>query len=95
MHNIRQNLILAFGYNTAAIPIAAGVLYPAFGLLLSPMLAAAAMSFSSVSIITNALRLKRVPLASRCSLLGTRRHRHGGLQRMPIVMRLCPVRRNR
>jgi Cu+-exporting ATPase len=57
--NIRQNLGLAFGYNILAVPIAGGVLYPAFGLLLSPMLAAAAMSFSSVSVITNALRLRR------------------------------------
>ena len=57
--NIRQNLALAFGYNALAIPIAAGALYPAFGLLLSPMLAAAAMSFSSVSVIMNALRLRR------------------------------------
>ncbi len=57
--NIRQNLALAFGYNILAVPIAAGVLYPTFGLLLSPMLAAAAMSFSSVSVITNALRLRR------------------------------------
>ncbi len=57
--NIRQNLALAFGYNALAIPIAAGALYPAFGLLLSPMLAAAAMSFSSVSVISNALRLRR------------------------------------
>jgi Cu+-exporting ATPase len=57
--NIRQNLGLAFGYNVLAVPIAAGVLYPAFGLLLSPMLAAAAMSLSSVSVIANALRLRR------------------------------------
>jgi Cu+-exporting ATPase len=57
--NIRQNLALAFGYNTLAVPIAAGVLYPAFGILLSPMLAAAAMSLSSVWVITNALRPRR------------------------------------
>jgi Cu+-exporting ATPase len=59
MANIRQNLFFAFVYNTAGVPIAAGVLYPAFGMLLSPMLAAAAMSFSSVSVIGNALRLRR------------------------------------
>jgi len=58
MSNIRQNLGFAFAYNVAGIPIAAGVLYPAFGLLLSPMLAAAAMALSSVSVITNALRLR-------------------------------------
>lgn len=58
MRNIRQNLFFAFIYNSAGIPIAAGVLYPFFGVLLSPMIAAAAMSFSSVSVITNALRLK-------------------------------------
>ncbi|PYS06265.1 MAG: hypothetical protein DMG17_32655, partial [Acidobacteria bacterium] len=57
MRNIRQNLFLAFVYNTLGIPIAAGVLYPVFGLLLSPMIASAAMTFSSVSVITNALRL--------------------------------------
>lgn len=57
MRNIKQNLFLAFVYNTLAVPIAAGVLYPAFGILLSPTLAAAAMSFSSVSVIVNALRL--------------------------------------
>jgi Cu+-exporting ATPase len=62
MTNIRQNLIFAFGYNALGIPIAAGVLYPAFGLLLSPMIAAAAMSFSSVSVIGNALRLRNVSL---------------------------------
>jgi P-type Cu+ transporter len=58
MRNIRQNLVLAFVYNVLGIPIAAGVLYPAFGLLLSPIVAAAAMSFSSVSVIGNALRLR-------------------------------------
>jgi Cu+-exporting ATPase len=62
MRNIRQNLFFAFIYNTAGVPIAAGVLFPFFGILLSPMLAAAAMSFSSVSVITNSLRLKRVEL---------------------------------
>lgn len=58
MRNIRQNLFFAFAYNALGVPIAAGVLYPAFGLLLSPMIAAAAMSFSSVSVISNALRLR-------------------------------------
>ncbi|MFP4380125.1 MAG: heavy metal translocating P-type ATPase [Candidatus Sumerlaeia bacterium] len=62
MRNIRQNLFFAFFYNTAAIPIAAGILYPFFGILLSPMIAAAAMSFSSVSVIGNALRLNRLKL---------------------------------
>lgn len=59
MRNIRQNLFFAFVYNSAGVPIAAGVLYPVFGMLLSPMIAALAMSFSSVSVITNALRLRR------------------------------------
>jgi Cu+-exporting ATPase len=59
MRNIRQNLFFAFVYNSVGVPVAAGVLYPVFGLLLSPMIAAAAMSFSSVSVITNALRLRR------------------------------------
>ncbi|TKW67551.1 MAG: heavy metal translocating P-type ATPase, partial [Paracoccus denitrificans] len=62
MRNIRQNLFFAFIYNAAGIPVAAGLLYPVFGLLLSPMIAAAAMSLSSVSVIANALRLKRVKL---------------------------------
>jgi Cu+-exporting ATPase len=58
MRNIRENLLLAFVYNVVGIPVAAGVLYPAFGLLLSPIIAAAAMSLSSVSVIGNALRLR-------------------------------------
>jgi Cu+-exporting ATPase len=62
LRNIKQNLFFAFIYNAAGVPIAAGVLYPFFGLLLSPMIAAAAMSFSSVSVIGNALRLRRVTL---------------------------------
>ena len=62
MANIKQNLFFAFVYNSAGVPIAAGVVYPFFGLLLSPMIAAAAMSFSSVSVIANALRLRRVSL---------------------------------
>ena len=62
MSNIRQNLFFAFVYNTLGVPIAAGVLYPFFGVLLSPMIAAAAMSFSSVSVVGNALRLRRVTL---------------------------------
>jgi Cu+-exporting ATPase len=59
LRNIRQNLFFAFGYNALGVPIAAGVLYPFFGILLSPMIASAAMSLSSVSVIGNALRLKR------------------------------------
>jgi len=62
MANIRQNLFFAFVYNAVGIPIAAGVLYPVFGILLSPMIAAAAMTFSSVSVISNALRLRNVEL---------------------------------
>ena len=62
MRNIRQNLVFAFGYNALGIPIAAGALYPAFGLLLSPMFAGAAMAMSSISVVTNALRLNRVKL---------------------------------
>jgi len=60
MHNIKQNLFFAFFYNAMGVPIAAGVLYPVFGLLLSPMIAAAAMSFSSVSVVGNALRLRNI-----------------------------------
>jgi Cu+-exporting ATPase len=62
MSNIRQNLFFAFVYNAAGVPIAAGVLYPAFGILLSPIIAAAAMSFSSVSVVGNALRLRNLDL---------------------------------
>jgi Cu+-exporting ATPase len=62
MRNIRQNLFFAFVYNSLGVPIAAGVLYPFFGILLSPMIASAAMTFSSVSVILNALRLRRLPL---------------------------------
>jgi len=62
MRNIRQNLFFAFIYNTVGIPVAAGVLYPFFGALLSPIIAGAAMSLSSVSVITNALRLRRSKL---------------------------------
>jgi Cu+-exporting ATPase len=62
MRNIRQNLFFAFVYNALGVPIAAGVLYPFAGILLSPMLASAAMSLSSVSVIANALRLRRVRL---------------------------------
>jgi Cu+-exporting ATPase len=62
MRNIRQNLLFAFLYNLLGVPVAAGALYPAFGLLLSPMIASAAMTFSSVSVIANALRLRKLPL---------------------------------
>jgi P-type Cu+ transporter len=62
MRNIRQNLFFAFIYNAAGIPIAAGVLYPAFGILLSPIIAAAAMALSSVSVVGNALRLRAARL---------------------------------
>jgi cation transport ATPase len=58
MRNIKQNLFFAFFYNILCVPIAAGILYPFFGIIMSPMIAAAAMSFSSVSVITNAMRLR-------------------------------------
>jgi Cu+-exporting ATPase len=60
--NIKQNLFFAFVYNSLGVPLAAGVLYPFFGILLSPMIAAAAMSFSSVSVIANALRLRKASI---------------------------------
>jgi Cu+-exporting ATPase len=62
MRNIRQNLFWAFAYNAAGVPLAAGALYPFSGVLLSPMLASAAMSFSSVTVIANALRLRNAKL---------------------------------
>jgi P-type Cu+ transporter len=62
MRNIRQNLFFAFIYNAAGVPIAAGILYPAFGILLSPIIAAAAMALSSVSVVANSLRLRRLNL---------------------------------
>jgi P-type Cu+ transporter len=62
MRNIRENLIFAFAYNAIGIPIAAGVLYPTFGILLSPIIGALAMSLSSVSVIANALRLRALKL---------------------------------
>jgi Cu+-exporting ATPase len=62
MRNIRQNLVFAFIYNAAGVPIAAGLLYPSFGILLSPAIAAAAMALSSVSVVANALRLRAVQL---------------------------------
>jgi Cu+-exporting ATPase len=65
MRNIRQNLFFAFVYNALGVPIAAGLLYPVFGLLLSPMIAAAAMSLSSVSVVGNALRLRSLRLTTK------------------------------
>jgi Cu+-exporting ATPase len=62
MRNIRQNLAWAFGYNLLGVPLAAGLLYPFFGVLLSPMVAGAAMSLSSVSVIVNSLRLRKLEL---------------------------------
>jgi Cu+-exporting ATPase len=62
MRNVKQNLFFAFVYNAVGVPVAAGVLYPVFGLLLSPIFAGAAMAMSSVSVVSNALRLRRVKL---------------------------------
>jgi Cu+-exporting ATPase len=63
MRTMKENLFWAFVYNVVGIPVAAGALYPAFGLLLSPVLASAAMAFSSVSVVTNSLRLRRARVA--------------------------------
>ena len=99
MRNIRQNLFFAFVYNSIGVPIAAGVLYPVFGVLLSPILAAAAMSFSSVSVITNSLRLRKAQAVDGVSRLPARAgaqrpgagagapHRRGA----PLVLRSRPV----
>lgn len=74
MKNIRQNLLFAFGYNTLGVPVAAGVLYPAFGLLLSPMIASLAMSLSSVSVIANSLRLRHINIDDNAPLDRRKRH---------------------
>ena len=94
MRNIRQNLFFAFIYNAVGVPIAAGVLYPFFGVLLSPMIAGAAMSFSSVSVIANALRLRSVKLyaaslceapnrSSRCAQTSLAGRRYKQAKRLP------------
>ena len=85
MRNIRQNLFFAFLYNSIGVPIAAGVLYPVFGLLLSPILAAAAMSLSSVSVITNSLRLRQVKYRSQVPGFGSWKSKSGhvGLMEFP------------
>jgi Cu+-exporting ATPase len=78
MRNIKQNLFFAFVYNSLGVPIAAGILYPVFGILLSPILAAAAMSFSSVSVIGNSLRLRRLDLGGEAGVLGKEKEEEGG-----------------
>ena len=90
----RQNLFFAFIYNAAGVPIAAGVLYPTFGILLSPIIAAAAMALSSVSVVGNALRLRRVRPRELQSALGHERRFHNvrsvsGLSRVATAKRTC------
>jgi len=86
MRNIRQNLVFAFGYNTLGIPIAAGVLYPAIGMLLSPIIAAGAMALSSLSVVTNANRLRRFDAAKAADVVHARRiGTHGTIARDPAV----------
>jgi len=77
MGNIRQNLFWAFGYNVALIPVAAGILYPVFGITFSPMLGAAAMGLSSVFVLTNALRLKKARVTETVSPLRGRKQNRG------------------
>ncbi len=86
MRNIRQNLFFAFLYNSLGVPIAAGVLYPFFGLLLSPILAAAAMSLSSVSVITNSLRLRKAQAVEDVTEGSSLR---GSMQLAPRCFRSC------
>ncbi len=95
MRNIRQNLFWAFGYNALGVPVAAGVLYPFFGVLLSPVIAATAMSFSSVSVITNALRLRKVKLGTTAQ---TNTHAPDKIQKpkteeetMHLIYYTCPM----
>jgi Cu+-exporting ATPase len=82
MRNIRQNLCLAFAYNVVALPLAAGVLYPVDGFVLSPMVAAGAMSLSSVAVIANALRLRLLKLSNPPVCAGRRRT---GVEPVPIL----------
>ena len=84
MRNIRQNLFFAFLYNALGVPIAAGALYPLFGVLMSPMIAAAAMSLSSVSVITNALRLRTIRSQPHMS----------GMPVKPASITVAPIRPN-
>jgi Cu+-exporting ATPase len=89
MRNIRQNLVLAFVYNAVGIPIAAGVLYPMFGLLLSPMVAALAMSLSSVSVIGNALRLRRLGKQTSSRVIARTKEGQGSSREQAHADRNC------
>ena len=94
MRNIRQNLVFAFVYNGIGIPIAAGVLYPAFGLTLSPMIAAAAMALSSLSVVANANRLRGVPAQHHPQRRPRANHRPGGRGRTRRTERGTPCPRH-